>query len=210
MVRKHLCQPHRFVCISDEVGFGPDVDVIPTPESSRRAIEMRSPEGPRFPSSYRRLWLFSEEAKAIAKRILLLDIDCLVVGDLEPLLRIDADFVGWRPGSVWGRTRRHRLGGGTWLLKTGTQTDVWDSLSPAGVVKARSEGWRGSDQAWISHKLSGKVPIWPQGAGIYQAQDIKPHSYRIKPPGARIVHFNGERKPWQFVNQIEWITEAYQ
>ena len=138
-----------------------------------------------------------------------LDIDCLVVGDLEPLLRIDADFVGWRPGSVWGRTRRHRLGGGTWLLKTGTQTDVWDSLSPAGVVKARSEGWRGSDQAWISHKLSGKVPIWPQGAGIYQAQDIKPHSYRIKPPGARIVHFNGERKPWQFVNQIEWITEAY-
>jgi hypothetical protein len=207
MVRRHLKLPHRFVCISDETGFGPDVEVLPTPESSRRAIALRSPEGPRFPSSYRRLWLFSEEARAIADRILLLDVDCLVCGDLAPLVNYDEDFVGWRPGSKWG-SKNHRLGGGTWLLRTGTHTDVWDSLSPEAAKVARAQGWRGSDQAWLSYKLSGRVTIWPHCSGIYQAQDIKQASYRRCPPGARIVHFNGESKPWN-MKFIDWIARAY-
>jgi hypothetical protein len=209
MVRRHLKRPHRFVCISDETGFGPDVEVMPTPEDSLRAIAMRSPEGPRFPSSYRRLWLFSEEARQIADRILMLDIDCIVCGDLEPLLAIDADFVGWRPGSVWG-SKKHRLGGGTWLLRTGTLPNVWRTLSAANVKIARIHGWRGSDQAWLSYKLAGKVPIWPQDSGIYQAQDLKPTSYRRCPPGARIVHFNGDTKPWNLAPNIDWIAKHYQ
>jgi hypothetical protein len=208
MVKRNLPIPHRFVCITDESGFGPLVETFTLPAEAREAATLKSPEGDRFPSSFRRLWTFSEAARAIADRILLLDIDCIVVRDLRPLLAIDADFVGWEPNSAWGR--QGRLGGGTWLLKTGTRTDVWTDFGPRGAVEARAAGFRGSDQAWLSYKLAGRVPVWPKDAGIFQAQDLKMSSYRRMPAGARIVHFNGDSKPWMLASRIRWIRDAWQ
>lgn len=203
MVKRHLPHPHRFICVTDETeGFDPEVDLFQTPDAAKRLGGLASPEGRGFPSCYRRLWTFSRAAHALGERVLLLDIDCLVVDDLSPLVDVAEDFVGWRPNYQWGNKR---IGGGTWLLRTGTHTHVWEDFCPAQVAACRAAGYRGSDQAWLSYKLQS-CTVWPKGAGILGSQDLKGR-FPAKPKGARIVHFNGHRKPWHMRN-VEWIRRA--
>jgi hypothetical protein len=85
---------------------------------------------------------------------------------------------------------------------------IWESFNKEGVKRAKAAGFRGSDQAWLSYNLAGNVPIWPKDAGIYQAQDMKRDGYQRLPKDARIVHFNGNSKPWA-MHHIDWIREHW-
>lgn len=220
MVSRNLSLPHRFICITDEKkGFENNVEVIPTPKSAKQICRLQSPEGSRFPASYRRLWLFSKGAEFIADRVLLLDIDCIITGSIDHLFDFDDDFVGWRP--MKGRwSKQNRIGGGTWLLRTGTHSWVWDSFieDPAlAIKKARSNGYRGSDQAWMSYCLANSCKVWLNlpgnsgsfEAGIYQNQDgVK--KWEKPPKNASIVHFNGVEKPWSVnMQRKQWIKEYW-
>jgi hypothetical protein len=203
-VKKYYPKPHRFICVTDEIyGFNSDVEVIRLPESARWVTKIPSPEGTRFPSSYRRLWCFSEEAKSLGSRIMQLDIDCLITGNLEPLFDYPDDFVGWRPNAVWGNSQR--IGGGTWLLRTGTHTRIWDTLSTDGIRRARRMGWRGSDQAWLSYNLAATCKVWPREEGIYQKQDGV-YEWSEPPANAKIIHFNGPKKYWQ--TSAPWVLRC--
>lgn len=222
MVRHYLPDPHRFICVTDYTeGFSKDVEVLPMPAAAQKVAHLRTPEREDFPSSYRRLWTFSSEARRLGDRVLLLDIDCIVVGDMRPLFRIHADFVGWRVSSPPGGPPR--FGGGTWMLRTGSRLAVWERFiaNPVGcIATARSVGYRGSDQAWISYCLAGS-PTWPEPSGIYRSRDYLRASRiptrvpvystlgrRIRgrfrqvyaeaqvPPGAILLHMNGHEKPW--------------
>ena len=85
--KRNLSIPHRFYCITDLPGdFSPDVTVKTLPESARAASKALTPEGPEYPSSYRRLWCFSEEAAELGSLILMTDIDCVVTGRVDPLI----------------------------------------------------------------------------------------------------------------------------
>jgi len=207
MIARHLSLPHKFYCITDETaGFSADVVVVPTPEKARWAASLKSAENDeRFPSSYRRLWSFSSEATQLGDRIFNLDIDCVVTRSIDPLFANVADFVGWEPSSKWGHA--NRIGGGTWLLRTGTKTFVWDDFSPDAARRVRELGYRGSDQAWLSYCLKDEAR-WKGGHGIYQRQDMLVSGWRTLPNDARIVHFNGNQKPWQKLG-IAWIKEHW-
>jgi hypothetical protein len=89
------------------------------------------------------------------------------------------------------------------LLRTGTHPEVWENLSAEGIARAKAEGWRGSDQAWLSYCLADKCKVWPRDCGIYQKQD---KVYGGPPANAKIIHFNGEPKYWQM--DMPWIREA--
>ena len=205
--KRNLSMPHRFVCITEETkGFSSDVEVFPLPPESLEAARLPSPEGPRFPASSRRLWGFSEQAKVLGDWIFATDIDCVVTGQVDPLIQyaLDGghDFVGWRPRSLWGV--EDRIAGGNWLLRAGTRTHVWNSFSKEAAAKARSVGYRGSDQAYISYCLAKTAAVWPKHCGIYQAQDMKKQGFKVLPSDARIVHFNGGVKAWT-LGHIPWI-----
>lgn len=212
--RKYLSIPHRFICVTDQPE-GLDshvVDVLPLPAAARDAARLLTPHGPDFPSSYRRLWAFSVEAKSLGDRILMTDVDCMVTGQVDPLIEYmdetGADFVGWRPPSTWNGVIR--VAGGNWLLKTGTKSFVWDTFGPKGLQAAARAGQRGSDQAWISHCLASDCVVWPKGHGIYEAQWMRVSQWRLLPPCARIVHFNGRQKPWHpEMQKIDWIRERW-
>jgi hypothetical protein len=207
MVARHLPLPHRFICITDEKGkFASEVEVLPTPKSAQKVGAIKSPEGPRFPSCYRRLWTFSEEARVLGEFVLLLDIDLVVVRDLSPLAEGEQDFIGWRPFRDWGR--QCRFGGGIYRLRTGTRTRVWEEFSgQASIDKARRAGFRGSDQAWISYQLAEHEPYWDRSSGIYSIRDLKNREEQL-PPDARLVQFNGPCKPWQ--SQLKWVQREWQ
>lgn len=206
MVRRHLPEPHRFICITDETeGFDSGVEVMKTPAACAALAHLRTPEKLHFPSCHRRLWMFSEEAKCLGERVLLLDIDLVVVRDLRPIFDMPQEFVGWRPYRDWGA--QLRFGGGIYLLTPGTRTKVWDDFKGApSIAEARAAGFRGSDQAWISYKLGLDEAYWGREAGIYSIRDMKGTETKL-PADARLVQMNGPTKPWG--SRLPWVVENW-
>ncbi len=205
-VARHLSIPHRFICVADRAeGFDADVEVVITPPVAAKVGELRSPEGGRFPSCYRRLWNFSEEAKALGDRLFCIDIDLVPTRDWAPIFDRKEDFVGWRPYRDWGR--KLRFGGGSYLITTGKRTKVWtDFKGPSSINAARAAGFRGSDQAWLSYKLGPTEPYFDRDAGIYSIRDMKGKEHKL-PHDARLVHFNGPTKPW--TSPLAWVKEHW-
>src|SRR5690606_17196410 len=131
MFRRHLPGEFRFICITDEEGeFEAGIQAMPTPAEALKLADLQTPEGVRFPSCYRRLWMFSDEARCLGDRVLMVDIDVLVLRDASSLFAPTADFVGWRPKQTWGRSAE-RVGGGVYLLTPGTRTEVWTDFRGA-------------------------------------------------------------------------------
>lgn len=206
MFRRHLPGEFRFICITDEAGpFDAGIEVMATPESARALCKLQTPEGARFPSCYRRLWMFSDEARSLGDRVLLVDIDVLVMADASPLFAPEADFVGWKPKASWGHNNS-RIGGGIYLLTPGTQSRVWDEFKGlASIAEARQAGFRGSDQAWMSYKLQGCALYGPE-AGICSIRDLQDGAKRPA-AGMALVQHNGPRKPWE--SPYKWVREAW-
>ena len=217
-LKRHLTCNYRFVVITDDTNgdFG-GAEVMETPMMARVLGNVPTPEAARFPSCYRRLWLFSEEAKLkLGDRIMLTDVDALVTGDWSPLFDYPHDFVGWyRPKGTWGDVER-RVAGGTWLLRTGTRTEVYDEfiIDPEAATRAaRAAGYRGSDQAWISYMLAVDAFTWPEPSGIYSIRDLnRDDRSRVItqiPHDSKIIHFNGLYGPWDKEIQIKhpWVGD---
>jgi hypothetical protein len=206
MFRRHLAGDFRFICITDETeGFEAGIEVMPTPPEAAALAHLRTPEGGVFPSCYRRLWMFSEAARCLGDRVLLVDIDLLVVGNAEPLFAPTADFVGWKPTASWGHNN-NRIGGGLYLMTPGTQTHVWEDFKgQESIAEARAAGYRGSDQAWISYKLWG-CPLFPKDAGIYSIRDLR-HGAMKPPADAVLIQHNGTTKPW--ASRVQWVRDAW-
>ncbi len=211
MIYRHMDgEPYNFICITDspKEQFSEHVNVYPTPHGAHALSDLRSPEGPRFPSCYRRLWMFSEEARALGSRCLLLDIDIVVTRSLAPLFDLPGEFVGWYPYRDWG-IRRKRFGGGIYVITPGTRVAVYEKFieSPRSAIQyARRLGYRGSDQGWISCCLAESEPYMPRSAGVYSVRD--PGVTRQGAPlDARLIQFNGTVKPWQ--SDWPWVRSAW-
>jgi len=203
---------HRFVCISDDIpSYEDGVHYIATPQAALSLGNLRSPEGARFPSCYRRLWTFSHEASTLLNdRALVLDIDAIPVRDLTPIVQRTEDFVGWRPYRDWGKQKR--IGGGIYLMTPGAHPDVWSEFvsNPQRAIQAaRISGFRGSDQAWLSYKLAHKVPVYGRDAGIYSIRDFG--TDHQLPADARLVQMNGPAgmKPWSYRGPATWVAEHW-
>ncbi len=210
MFARHLDVDHKIVCISGHgqrsfnhenvIALAPPPDVI-------RLSKFVTPEGPRFPTCYRRLWLFSEQAKnVIGDRILLTDVDVVITGNITSLVERDDHFVGWYPRQRWGLAEK-RIAGGMYLMTAGKFTDVYEGFNAQSIKQARSAGYRGSDQAWISYKMVNRVSFWDdKKEGIWSVRDFKTSTL---PRGARLVTFNGDRKPWDML-RTPWVKEHWQ
>ena len=218
MLARHMSMPYRFVVIADDTsGDWGEAEVIETPPVARALGKLKSVEGDGFPSSYRRLWMFSREAAELGTRLLLTDLDIVVTGDWAPLLDFDVPFIGWRPGQNWPKPSQEiRLAGGMYLLAAGEVTEVWDRFEgKPSILEARKANYRGSDQAWISYCLAGTAPVWPKGCGIYSIRDMTRDNRQkrtLAPPAdARVVHFNGHGKPWHAVTRAQhpWVERHW-
>lgn len=209
MFARHLTIPHRLVCISDSrEGLDPEVHWVETPPAAKKLGEIGSPEGARFPSCYRRLWVFSQEARILGERILCLDLDFVLTGSMDKAVDRDEDFVGWRPFRDWGK--KLRFGGGQYLLRTGSRTHVWEDFKGVESIQAaRSAGYRGSDQAWLSYCLAGREPYWDRDTGLYSVRDLGPGL--DLPRDACLVQFNGRDKPWDAARRgrPKWVVEHW-
>lgn len=208
-IRRVFKRPHRFICVADDgEGFAPHVEWVRTPEAALRLGNIQTIEGARFPSCYRRLWGFSREAKQLlGDRIMVIDIDLVAIRDFSHLADRTEPFVGWRPLAKWGQP--DRIGGGIYLMDAGAHPEIFERFIDdprAAQQEARAAGYRGSDQAWLSHCLGKKVPTWPDTVGIYSIRDMRDGRLPL-PADACLVQFNGPTKPWQ--SSLPWVVQHW-
>lgn len=205
MVARNLRAEHEFVCVTDDpVGLDPEVRVVPLWDDHR---DIPSAHGPGNPSCYRRLKAFSSEAKEIfGERILSIDLDCVITGDITHLVERDEDFVIWgdtQPGTPYN--------GGLWLLRTGTRTRVWDQFDPrVSPRKGKALGYVGSDQAWIAACLGKGEARYTRSDGVYSYRNEITKLGHL-PATARIVMFHGKHDPWMadVQSRHSWIKEYW-
>lgn len=206
MLKRHGGPKARLTCITDDAdGISNDVRIVPLwPDLS----EMISPHGVRYPSCYRRLKLFSEEARdLIGDKFVVMDLDVVIVKDISPLFSGREDF------KIWGDTARGTpYNGSLWMLKAGARRRVWDTFDPVVSPRVSKQlGYIGSDQGWIGACLGPHEAKWGVNDGVYSFRNhIQRTSTQALPQNARIVIFHGAVDPWMREAQaISWVRDHY-
>lgn len=205
MIARHYHAPFRFVCITDDTTGLNGIETFPLWNDH---ADLKNPNGAHNPSCYRRLKLFSAEAKDwFGDRLVCMDLDTVIVNDITPLFTDDVDF------KIWGESdfpTQQWMNGSLWMLKTGTRTKVWTQFNPRmSPYVARKAGARGSDQGWMSHILGKHEAMWGREDGIFSfRKHIQPIG-RL-PVEARMVMFHGRQDPWgPEAQRMDWVKEHW-
>lgn len=208
MVARNYAAPHRFICVTDDpTGIDSEVEIVPLWDDH---ATVRSPHGGKAPSCYRRLKLFARDAgETFGERIVSMDLDCVITGDITPL------FAGGEDFKIWGDTAKGTpYNGGLFMLRAGARPQVWEKFDPLkSPAIGRRLGYIGSDQAWIGACLGPKEAKWSSADGVYsfRNQIAAPRGNGKLPKDARIVMFHGKFDPdMRDVQRAHpWIQQHY-
>lgn len=184
MVKKHLKTKHEFICVSDHVIDG--VTTIP--------LDMTT----HVPGTrYAKLMMYRPDGPLVGKRLLYLDLDCIVTKGLDPLIKRDEDLVLWRNPN-FGQKGRARYNTSMILHTCGTRPEIWTDFDPKCTPQHLQKMWGGTDQAWVSHRVRADEAHWTDKDGVYGAGrlgDVVDGAGTELPKNARVVFTPGEREP---------------
>lgn len=199
MVARNLDMPHEFVCITDDPeGLDPAIRIVPLWDD---CIELGG--------CYNRLRAFSPEMReTIGPRFVWIDLDCVVVGRLDPLFDRDDDFIvnSYKGGP---RDPDQRYNGGMVMMDAGARPEVWEQWNGQESIERIRESkitdrTRGSDQGWMRMVLDEDEARWTEADGVYEARQVRGGL----PANARIVFFAGRRDPTLSRN-VPWVRKHY-
>jgi hypothetical protein len=206
MIERHYHTPHRFVCVTDQPEQLRGIETIRLWDD---CSQIPSPIGHSYPSCYRRLKVFAPDAgQVFGPRLVSIDLDTVIVGDITPLFDRPEDFVIWGESDFPHTTP---YCGSLWMLRTGTRTKVWTAFDPeTSPRKAWQAGCRGSDQGFISYILGRDEATWGRKHGVYSYRKHIAQMGNRLPEDARMVSFHGKVDPWSYkAQQIPWVREHY-
>lgn len=204
MLRRHLHMPHELFCITDDrAGIDPAVQIVALPETLRDTPRCR-----------RRMRQFDFDfAKQFGPRILAIDLDMVIVGDITPLVRRPEPLVLFKIGYA------DVFSGSILLMTPAALHGLWleYAADPEGYPKTAWPRGVGSDQAMLNHyvkSFAGSVPHWTERDGLitffgsgyerFERYGVGPSRPNL-PAGARIVVLGSadlhvleepERYPW--------------
>lgn len=215
MVSRNLTVPHRLVCVTHRP------DLIDFMETLPLDMEKHVP-GTCF------VKLQAHKVGGVAKegdRVLLMDIDCVVTGDLTPLLHRAEPAVWWKnPNHVTGG-RRGFVQGSMQLLTVGATEFLHREFNPLSTPGWVNRRFGGAEQAWISERLNDEypdagwtwsIPHFTEVDGVYGAGRLFDGKMgngvtSELPANARIVFAPGDRSPSQpeFMQAHPWAAAHY-
>jgi hypothetical protein len=205
MLERHLHVEHRLVCITDAPeGIDPRVPYI------RMPAEWFEDRGRSALHCFKRLLMFNRDfAQAIGPRLLHMDLDVVLVGDITPLVdRTDPVVIYQMPQR--NVTHVPPFNPSVLLMDAGALHGVWEQYGnqPAKAFEAKFIGCLpGSDMAIISTWLKDR------GVATYGAKDgVYPYYGPIAktgalPKDARAVLFYGTKNPADA--KWPWVTENW-
>lgn len=216
MVDRNLTVPHRFVCVTDQ-----KIDDI---ETIKLDWEKHVP-GTVFVRLMQRRPDYADIIGG--DRILSLDIDVVITGNIDHIVSRKEPSVWWRNPN-FGQPRRAFYQSSIQLFDAGHHSELWSDFDPVWTPQNMRfrEPWEkplpvnhrfgGAEQAWISERVSWNEPHWTDADGIYGAgrlfgdkQDNGVQS--TLPDNACIVSVPGNRMPGQpeVMEQHGWMAEHY-
>lgn len=152
-----------------------------------------------WPGWWAKMELFRPD---LAGDLLYLDLDTVVLGDLEPLIAA----AGGRTTLLSDFYRPAQPASGLMFIAERDKARVWEhwQRDPAGhMARARTTACWG-DQGILRQALGDGVQRW-QDVAPGQVVSYKVHcrKHRRPPPGARVVCFHGNPRPW--AANDDWI-----
>ncbi len=202
MVERNLTIPHRFVCVTDD-DVGDDIETVPL------NWEKHVPG-----TCFIRLWQRSPDYP-IKGRILNLDLDVVITGNIDEIVGRKEDCVWWRnpnypmPGRAFYQTSIQ-------LFDSGTHPELWNDFDPKKTTEWVNRRFGGAEQAWVSERLPWTEAYWDGTHGIYGAgrmfRDQMDNGVGTTlPDNARIVSFPGNRMPEDDDVQKDhpWVKDFY-
>lgn len=206
MVDRHLNMPAELVLITDD-GEGVDGGIRQIPIWRDQFEHGRD---------WHRVKLFAEEmADTIGPRFVVMDLDTVICGGLDPLFANDHPFMAWRDPN------RDQYCTALTMMDAGAFPHVWEMFDPQHALSLRQRGvFGGYDQAWISYALPGQ-PRWTAADGVlsFRVDLLKGYGLDLAaqtgadklPAGARIVNFHGKHNPRDDAVQkaCPWVAEHW-
>jgi hypothetical protein len=186
MVRRNLTLPHRLAVVTHEDICIPGVEVIRPP---REFDDVRiGTWGETKPQCHRRLVMFRPDAERwFGRRVVSMDLDCVIGGPLDPLFDRDEDLVLFK-----GTSNERPYNGSLLMLRTGSRTKVYNEFTQERAAIA-GQLFCGSDQAWLAHCLGWNEATWDEADGVYWFGNKYTQECEAPP---RVLFFPGRLKPW--------------
>lgn len=166
---RHL-RPERVYLITDDVA------------SNYRGVRCK-PADPTLTGWWQKLRLFKPGQFASDARMLYLDLDTVIVGDLSPLAGYTGDFACLRDFY-----RPDALGSGVMLWRAGAVDAIWERWVAAGRP-LHAEG----DQWWIARSGVRADRLQDLFPGMFAS--FKADCAQGVPEGARVVCYHGRPRP---------------
>lgn len=190
MVRRNLRAgyPGRFVCLTDDpTGLEEGIETIPLPGD--------------LETWWGKLYMFKRGLFPDGERVVFMDLDTLIIGDIEPLLNYQGEFATLKdfyfPNQVGPAIITWKAGG--------TATSIWEEWDAQGRPRMA-----GGDLVWINNLDQGHF-----ARRIDKLQDLLPgyfcsfkadcHPY--PPKGVKVVCFHGQPKPDNCATP--WVSQVW-
>jgi hypothetical protein len=201
----------RVTCVTDDPS-GIDCETFPL---WRDCEQLKNASGAHLPSCYRRLKLYdwrtqSEMGMHKGDRVVSLDLDTLVTGPLDEIWRTKGKYVGWmmpallKPSGVYN--------GSFQMFNAGDLRRVWEDFDPdTSPAVAAANGFRGSDQSWLSYKLVDQEGCTTVTYPTVASYPLHCRKLSIFSKRTRLVMFHGKRKPWhpEASQEASWIKRYW-
>lgn len=200
MVARNLMVPHRFVCVTDDKID--DIETIPLDWTKH------------IPGTvYVRLMQHRPDYADLIKadRVLSLDIDMVIVGNIDHIVARTEDIVLWhnpnypQPGRAFYQSSVQ-------LFTPGARPQLWSDFDTVETPKWVNHRFGGAEQAWISERLNWTEAYFDHRDGIYGAGRLGGTGIGTElPANACIVSVPGARAPWQVEVQEKhpWIRSHW-
>lgn len=206
-VDKYLTIPHEFVCVTD----------TPTDAMKDAHIRCIKLDKTTFKpnSRYVKLQMFSDEfAQQVPGKILYLDLDSVIVGNIDDVVNREEDIVLWRNPNYTVDNKRAFYNTSIILHKTGTCTYLYDNFEKVYNSEEYRNNLKGAtDQKYLSYVLGNNMPYWKGNDLIWGAGRLKDDDPTIAttkiPNNARIIFFPGNRVQFDKTTQTRhpWLKQ---
>jgi hypothetical protein len=200
-LRRHLKQSFRFMCLTE-----PDRIIHFSNGIVRRGI--KDPELTRMKGCFARLRMFDpdwQQEYLIDDRLVCLDLDVVITGELDPLFDRPEPLVILQGANIANPCPYNCS---VMMMRPGKHAEIWRDFNVNQLDQIPQYDFP-DDQGWIWYRAP-HAAAWHVGprSGIYAYKKRAWPLGDLLPADARIVAFPGARDPNQFLH-LPWVKEHW-